>query len=896
VNGFATLGCDAVIRTPDQRLRVFVSSTLQELADERQAVSRGIAALRLTPVMFELGARPHLPRDLYRAYLAQSDIFIGLYWQRYGQPAAGIALSGLEEEFELSDPLPRLLYVKVPAPERDPRLERLLAKIEQEASYRTFRTPAELGRLVRDDIATLLSERFAAARRAAHPAPATARRLAPLPTATTSLVGREQAIDELVALVGRPHARLVTLTGPSGIGKTRLALAVSHRLRDGFDAGTAFVALESVTESDQLLASIGRAVGTDVPGPGATVESVSEHLGDGRWLLILDNLEQVLGAGRDLDVLLAGCPGVAVLATSLTAMGLRAEREYPVPPLAVPTGVEATAVADLAALPSVALFVDRAMAVRPDFALTAANAASVAEICRRLEGVPLAIELAAARTRLLDPDALLGRLVRSLDALGEGPADLPERQQTLRATVEWSIGLLDEAERSMLEVAAVFVDGWTLEAAAAVAAVDEDGALELSEALARHSLTYVEMTRHGPRSRMLETIRKFVAERTEARPDARDLHRRHADHYRALAEQGDRPLRTFWAREWAERLEAEAGNLDAAVRWYVAADPAPLPHLFRVLAPFRVLWPFWGLCDAIMGETRSWVAQLLPGADGLLPHDRAELLWTAAVIAVERSDEAAAVSARDRLAPLLDGLGDAYLRAVGELAVAWTSGLVGDVDRALGDAARSLEHLRLQDEPLWTALALLTLGALETVAGRHDDALAHLTEVHDLTERFDNPWLDITSLVELGTLALATGRFADAWDLLDEALDLSMAVRSTHNLASCLTALARLTLADGDPERAAVVAGAADGLRRRAGLRVWWGLRRDSRVVAEIRAAVAPERFDAAFAAGSHFDRHAAVAAARDGRAPARRQTRRVTGPGHAVADGKAASARANDS
>ena len=208
-----------VIRTPDRHLRVFVSSTLGELADERRAVSRAISALRLTPVMFEAGARAHPPQDLYRAYLAQSDVFVGLYWQQYGWVGPGMEISGLQDEFELSRALPRLLYVKGPAPDREPQLAELLARIQAEASvsYRHFRTPAELGRLVRDDLAMLLSERFAAAR---VPAAAAARPghhgPRPLPVDATSLVGREEAIEEVAGLVGSPGARLVTLTGQIG--------------------------------------------------------------------------------------------------------------------------------------------------------------------------------------------------------------------------------------------------------------------------------------------------------------------------------------------------------------------------------------------------------------------------------------------------------------------------------------------------------------------------------------------------------------------------------------------------------------------------------------------------------------------------------------------------------
>ena len=376
-----------VIRTPDQRLRVFVSSTLGELAAERRAVSRAISALRLTPVMFELGARPHPPRDLYRAYLAQSDVFIGLYWQHYGQAAPGMPVSGLEEEFDLSRDLPRLLYVKAPAPGREPRLADLLARIKQEASYRTFSTPAELGRLVRDDLAVLLSERFAAARsKMAPPPPASSLGSYALPTSTTSLIGREQAVDEVAALVERAGVRLVTLTGPGGIGKTRLAVAAGERLRDRFGAGVVFVPLAAVTRPELVLAGVGRAVGADLAGVSSPVEALAEQLGDGRWLLILDNLEQVVGAARDLGELLARCAGAGILATSRTVLALRAEREYPVPALPLPARSAGLPLQELASSPAVALFVDRARAVRPDFALTAANVEAVVEICRRLEG------------------------------------------------------------------------------------------------------------------------------------------------------------------------------------------------------------------------------------------------------------------------------------------------------------------------------------------------------------------------------------------------------------------------------------------------------------------------------------------------------------------------------
>jgi predicted ATPase len=848
---------ETVIRTPDRRLRVFVSSTMAELVDERRAVSRAVSALRLTPVMFEQGARAHPPRDVYRAYLEQSDVFIGLYWQRYGQTPPGRDVSGLEEEFDLSADLPRLVYVKDPAPSREPRLTRLLERIRDEAaiSYRHFGGAAELGRLVRDDLAALLSERFASPSVPTRAASGSSRTLRPLPVSTTTLVGREQAIGEVAGLLTRPGVRLVTLTGPGGVGKTRLAVAVGERLWERFRDRAVFAPLAAVTDPGQVLSGIGRAVGADLAG--TPLEAVAERLGDERWLLILDNLEQVVGVGTDLAELLARCPGVVILATSRRVLGLRAEREYPVFPLPAGSSADPAVVPvdELMTRPAVALFVDRAQAVRPDFGLTPGNAAAVGEICRRLEGLPLAIELAAARIRLLDPGALLARLAASLDALGSGAVDLPERQHTLRATVEWSVGLLGDAERSLLEVMSVFVDGWTIEAGAQVAGLTEDVALELSEALAQHSLIYVDGG-SSSRSRMLETIRVFVAERLTARPDESQIRRRHADYYRTFAEHADTALRGAEHGQCLEQLEAEAGNLAAAVGWYLDQDRSLLPHLLRVL------WPFWFLRDP-MSEARTWIGQLLPTVGSLAPQAQAELLWTAAVMAAEVGDDTTALAACRQLVALQEVIDDPFLHAVSQLAIAWVSPITDAPDSAFRAASVALGELRSQDEPLWTALAAGTLGSMQTSAGLSDDALSNLREVRDLGDRLDSAWLAAWSRTQLGILAILQDRLDRARELLAEALTRSVRAHSTGSVTLCLMAFARLALAEGDPERAALLAGAAGGLRQRVGLRVWPMLRRgEAELIAQIRQAQDPDRFSKITAAGSRLSKQQAVAEA----------------------------------
>jgi predicted ATPase len=585
---------------------------------------------------------------------------------------------------------------------------------------------------------------------------------------------------------------------------------------------------------------------------------VADRLGDERWLLILDNLEQVVGAGADLGELLARCSGVVILATSRRVLGLRAEREYPVFPLLAGSSADLSTVPvdELMTWPAVALFVDRAQAVRPGFTLTAGNAAAVAEICRRVEGLPLAIELAAARVRLLDPGALLSRLASSLDALGSGPVDLPSRQHTLRATVEWSMGLLDDAERSLLEVTSVFVDGWTIEAAAQTADLDEDAALELSEALARHSLIYVDGG-SSSRSRMLETIRVFVAERLTARPDESQIRRRHADYYRALAERADPALRRAEHGQCLERLEAEAGNLAASVGWYLGHDRGLLPHLLRVL------WPFWFLRDP-MSAARAWIGQLLPAAGSFARQARAELLWTAAVMAVEVGDDTTALTACQQLTALQEVIDDPFMHAVSQLAIAWAAPITGDFDNAFRAASVALDELRSQDEPLWTALAAGTLGSMQTTAGLCDDAIGNLRQVRELGDRLDSAWLAAWSRGQLGIVAILQDRLDQARELLDQALTRSVEAHSTGSVTLCLMAFARLALAEGDPEQAALLAGAAGGLRQRAGLRVWPMLRQgEADLVTQIRQAQDPDRFSKVTAAAARLTKQQAVEAIR---------------------------------
>ena len=446
-----------VIRTPDQRLRIIVSSTLQELAPERRATRTAIERLHLAPVMFELGARPHPPRELYRAYLEQSDVFIGLYWERYGWVAPDEDVSGLEDEYNLCPPeLPRLLYVKGPAANREPRLVELLDRIRHDdlAAYKYFETPRELGRLVEADLATLLAERFEQSQVTLTPdVPADAERVVSpvrLPVPLTDLIGRDDDIAEIDRML-RAGARLVTLIGPGGIGKSRLALAAGRASARDFDDGAAFVDLQSVHDADRVLNAVAQALGVRDTGDAPIMDNLITALTDRNMLLVVDNFEQVLDAATALSTLLAAVPGIAMLVTSRVLLRVSAEQSFEVGPLAEES--------------SVSLFTERARAVKPDFEITPDNADAVARVCATVDGMPLAIELAAARIRVLSPTELLDRLDRQLSVLVSGSRDLPERQQTLRRTIEWSAQLLEQSQNRLLERLGVFEGGFSLEAA-----------------------------------------------------------------------------------------------------------------------------------------------------------------------------------------------------------------------------------------------------------------------------------------------------------------------------------------------------------------------------------------------------------------------------------------------
>jgi len=646
----------------------------------------------------------------------------------------------------------------------------------------------------------------------------------PLPAPADRLIGRESVLDAAAALLADPGVRMITLTGPGGIGKTRLALELARREAGGFAHGPRFVPLGSIDEPDRVLPEIARVL--EIPEDGKPPpEALAHFLAVRELLLVVDNLEQVVDAAPQLGELLALSPRSKLVTTSRAPLRLAGEHELPVPPLATEPARE--------------LFVTRARAVDPRLEHSPEDAEYVARICARLDGLPLAIELAAARSKVLSPPAILDRLEQRLDLLTAGPRDAPARQRTLRAAIGWSYELLDDEARARFAELGVFVGGWTLETAEAVAGLD---VLDGIAALVDQSL----VTRNGDRYEMFESIRAYALEQLTAAGGLNDARRRHARAFAAFTEQAESGIKGPAQASWFARLDADAENLRAATAWAVVDGDTD-----TALRLAGGLLRFWAARGALT-ERRDVLATALAAGAGS-PGPRINALQAAGVMAAEAGDFDAAGVRFNAALELARAVGDRARIARLQSNLGTLAMYAGDHEQALRRYEEGAVILREMGDALGLSLVTQNLAIAQNGVGRRDRALALLEESVELARRAGDPAHTASALRTLARVLLASeadrGR---ALELIRESLTRSRDLGDRPGMIECLETVAGDAGHTGDARTGALLLGAAQAARAAAGAilqpdETAWV----EATTASLRVALGREAFEAALADGA---------------------------------------------
>jgi predicted ATPase/transcriptional regulator with XRE-family HTH domain len=723
---------------------------------------------------------------------------------------------------------------------RTPRLEtvRMLAEaLSLSDSDRALLLAAARPALFRDD-ATI----------DAPDAPAAPTPLAAMPMPLTPLVGREQEVAAILALVQDPTCRLLTLTGPGGVGKTRLALAAAEAAANEFADGVVFVPLAPIADSGLVPSAIITALGVREAGVASLTERLKAILRDKQLLLVLDNFEHVVDAAPLVVLLLEAGPRVKVMVTSRMRLRVSAEREHAVPPLglAEPGQVVPVDRADQSA--AVRLFVARAQAVQEDFVLTPDNAAAVNALCRRLDGLPLAIELAAARVKVLPPRALLARLEQRLPVLTGGGRDLPARQQTMRDTIAWSYDLLTPVEQILFRRLAVFVGGCTLAAAAAVVSNGVYAASDPFEGIASlvdKSVLKQELGANDePRFGMLETVREFALEQLAASGEEATVRARHAAWCLAEAEAAGHDMQFGHHAAWLASLDLELDNVRTAVSWFQAAGDAQC-----VLQLVSGLEEFW-MTRPYHAEVLEWLQPALAATSTAPGTIRAAALLLAANLTNFLGDTSAALAYAQEGLVLARSLGDPFILGRAHWAYGMVCMVSGDTPRAITAYAAALPPLREANVPFWAALALAELGDALHRAGEVASAVPLLDEAVEINRSVGSPFGGVAGLGERAHTALTQGDPVLAAHLFAETIAIAQRIGVERIVLGAVAGLAGVALALGQPRRAVRLLGAVEAARETSGAGRIGDAWHAERILAAARTALPEPAFAAAWEEG----------------------------------------------